>query len=130
MSSENKREELKAKINEELDELSLEELEQVAGGFGGSESTWTCTKCGTTITGQGLLLQAKIQIHESYHSNDDIQTPTGDSGTTTGGSGSGGVQETWTCPTCGAAVTGQGMLLRAKVQLHEESHSFDNLETR
>lgn len=32
MSDEKKREELKAKINDELDELSLEDLEKVAGG--------------------------------------------------------------------------------------------------
>ena len=45
--SDQKREELKAKINEKLDELSLEVLEQVAGG--GIFEMWTCPICGATM---------------------------------------------------------------------------------
>lgn len=53
MSDEKRREELKAKINEQLDKLSIEDLENVAGG-----AEWvperdfhrTCEKCGAVIT--------------------------------------------------------------------------------
>lgn len=34
MSDEKRREELKAKINEQLDKFSIEDLERVAGGWG------------------------------------------------------------------------------------------------
>ena len=42
MSDDKRREELKARVNEKLEKLSIEELEKVAGGF----LDWiTCPKC-------------------------------------------------------------------------------------
>ena len=40
MSDEKRREELKAKINEQLDKLSIEELESIAGGEGGKKKIY------------------------------------------------------------------------------------------
>ena len=43
MSDEKRREELKTKINEQLDKLSIEDLESVAGG---AIMAHTCKNCG------------------------------------------------------------------------------------
>jgi hypothetical protein len=40
MGDEKRREELKAKINEQLDKLSIEELESIAGGEGGKKKIY------------------------------------------------------------------------------------------
>ena len=47
MSDEKRREELNAKINEQPDNLSIEDLEKVAGGT--KENYW-CRKCGTAFS--------------------------------------------------------------------------------
>ena len=47
MSDEKRREELNAKINEQPDNLSIEDLEKVAGGA--KENYW-CRKCGTAFS--------------------------------------------------------------------------------
>lgn len=46
MSDDKRREELKVRVNEKLEKLSIEELEKVAGGF----LDWiTCPKCEKTF---------------------------------------------------------------------------------
>ena len=47
MSDEKRREELNAKINEQPDNLSIEDLEKVAGGMKGN---YGCKKCGATFS--------------------------------------------------------------------------------
>ena len=64
MSDEKKREELKAKINEQLDELSVDDLEQVSGGSGDSEKTWTCPYCKKTFTSSALNFAYWCGMHE------------------------------------------------------------------
>lgn len=66
MSNENKREELKAKINEQLDKLSIEDLEKVAGGYiviGGDE--YVCHECGKSFWSQAHLNWHIEQEHSS-----------------------------------------------------------------
>ena len=48
MSDEKRREELNAKINEQTDKISVEDLEKVAGGMKGN---YGCKKCGATFSG-------------------------------------------------------------------------------
>ena len=50
MSDESKREELKARINEKLDELSIEDLEKVAGGYIIYDGDYVCPECGRTFS--------------------------------------------------------------------------------
>ena len=52
MSDEKRREELKAKINEQLDKLSIEELESIAGGEGGKKKKYRVD--GYTKTGRHI----------------------------------------------------------------------------
>ena len=47
MSDEKRREELKAKINEQLDKFSIEDLERIAGG---AHAQLKCPKCGANIS--------------------------------------------------------------------------------
>ena len=47
MSDEKRREELNAKINEQPDNLSIEDLEKVAGG---AKEKYCCRKCGTAFS--------------------------------------------------------------------------------
>ena len=54
MSDEKRREELKAKINEQLDKLSIEELESVAGGFEIQGGVY-CPVCGEHFKSYGEL---------------------------------------------------------------------------
>ena len=72
MSDEKRREELKATINEQLDKLSLEDLERVAGG-GAENNTWTCKWCGETLSGAFLKWRIKDHLlsHEHVYSKGD-----------------------------------------------------------
>ncbi|MBR1479122.1 MAG: hypothetical protein IJ608_14355 [Lachnospiraceae bacterium] len=49
MSDDKRREELKAEINKKLDQLSVEALEKVAGGFI-KYSEYKCEKCGAILS--------------------------------------------------------------------------------
>ncbi|MBR1771856.1 MAG: hypothetical protein IJ747_07470 [Lachnospiraceae bacterium] len=50
MSDDNRKEELKAQINEKLDQLSVEELEQVAGGWTPASVQYVCMKCNASYS--------------------------------------------------------------------------------
>lgn len=72
MSDEKRREELKATINEQLDKLSLEDLERVAGGSD-EKSTWTCKWCGEILSGAFLKwrIEDHLLSHEHVYSKGD-----------------------------------------------------------
>ena len=57
MSDEKRREELKAKINEQLDNLSIEDLEKIAGGifdFPGVSKPPVCRNCNMSYVGYSI----------------------------------------------------------------------------
>jgi hypothetical protein len=61
MSDEKRREELKAIINEQLDKLSIEDLEKVAGGGEGWWGSIACDKCNSiNIIALGCVSSGKI----------------------------------------------------------------------
>ncbi|MBR1479123.1 MAG: C2H2-type zinc finger protein [Lachnospiraceae bacterium] len=64
MNDDKKREELKAKINEKLDQLSVEELEKFAGGKIIVEGeTYTCKYCGDTFWNVDMLMNHMNNAH-------------------------------------------------------------------